>query len=296
MSTSALKRKRKSTFKALVFSSPYIIWSLLFFVYPAVWMVILVFSKWNFLDTPQWDGIHNIVRVLTSNLFWISIWNVFKFMLIYIPMVFICSILFALGLKKLKFGVVFVAISFFLAQAAPAVGYAIIFKTIFSQDGPINGFLAAYFNFTIPWFTNPTLAMLSIAIMVTWKFVGFYGIILYSGMNAIPDPIYEAAEVDGSGTLRTLFKITIPLLNSQLVLIMVLAIALGFGIFTEVYLITNGGPLNSTMMPLLVMYNTAFQQLDPTYSATMAIAVAIFSYVTIIVTRKIIEREVTLVS
>jgi len=295
MSKSTFNNKRKGTLKAFAFSSPYIVWSLLFFVYPVVWLVILVFIKWNFLNTPTWDGIHNIIRILTSDLFWISIWNVFKFMLFYIPMVFICSVLFALGLKKLKFGVLFVAISFFIAQAAPGVGYSIVFQNIFSQDGPVNGFLLNYFNFTIPWFTSPTLAMLSIAIMVTWKFVGFYGIILYSGMNGIPAPIYEAAEVDGSSKLRTLFKITIPLLNPQLVLIMVLAITLGFGIFTEVYMITGGGPLNSTMMPQLVMYNTAFLQLDPTFSATMAIAVAIISFITIIVTRKIIEREVTLV-
>jgi multiple sugar transport system permease protein len=296
MSKRIFKNKRRATFKAFGFSSVYIIFTLLFFVFPAVWMVVLVFSKWNFLGTPKWDGIHNIIRVFTDDIFWISVWNVFKFMVIYIPMVFISSVLFALGLKKLKFGVFFVAMCFFIAQAAPGVGYSIVFKNIFSPTGPINGFLFYYFNFTIPWFTSPTLSMVSIAIMVTWKFVGFYGIILYSGMNAIPQPIYEAAEVDGSSKLRTLFKITIPLLNPQLVMIMVLAITLGFGIFTEVYMITSGGPLNTTMMPMLVMYNTAFRKLDPTFSATMAIVVAIISYITIIVTRKIIEREVTIAS
>ncbi len=296
MSNKITKYKKGSGTKALGFTSTYLIFSLLFFVFPTIWLIILIFSKWNFLGTPQWDGVHNIIRVLTDDLFWVSIWNVYKFMLFYIPLVFICSILFALGLKRLKFGVTFIAMCFFIAQAAPGVGYSIVFKQIFSPDGPINGILFNWFNFTIPWFTSPTLSMLSIALMVTWKFVGFYGLIIYSGMNAIPESIYEAAEVDGASGFKTLWKITIPLLNSQLVMIMVLAITIAFGIFTEVYMITSGGPLNTTMMPMLIMYNTAFKKLDPTFSATMAIVVAVISYITIVVTRKAIEKEVVIAS
>ena len=292
------KHKKRKLFpgKALGFSSIYIIYAALFFAFPVIWMIVLVFTKWNFIGTPQWDGINNIIRVLTDSLFWQSMWNTFKFMLIYIPMVFTCSILFALGLKQLKFGVTFVAVCFFVAQAAPGVGYSIVFERIFSPEGPVNAFLFHHFHFTIPWFTSPTLSMVSVAIMVTWKFVGFYGIILFSGMNAIPAPIYEAAEVDGASKIKTLFKVTLPLLNPQLIMIMVLAITLAFGIFTEVYMITGGGPLNSTMMPMLVMYNTAFRKLDPTFSATMAVAVAIVSYLTIFITRKLFEKEVTIVS
>ncbi|MEI6055980.1 MAG: sugar ABC transporter permease [Lentisphaerota bacterium] len=285
----------KKTLKGWGFSSVYIIFSLLFFVYPVVWMLILMFSKWNFIGEPKWNGFHNIVRVLTDGLFWQSILNVFRFMVMYIPLVFISSVLFALGLKKLKYGKTFVALSFFVAQAAPGVAYSIIFSKIFSQDGPMNAFLYEHFGFVIPWFDSPTFAMLSIALIVTWKFVGYYGIILYSGMNAIPQSIYEAADIDGANGVKCFFKITLPLLNSQMVMIMVLAITLAFGVFTEAFLITGGGPLNSTMTPLLVMYNSAFRKLDPTFSATMAVAIAIISYLVIIITRKLIEKEVDLV-
>ncbi len=287
--------RRKETIRGWSFCSIYIIFSLLFFIFPFIWVFVLMFSKWNFIDTPQWDGINNIIRVLTNQMFWQSIWNVFRFMLYYIPLVLISSILFALGLKKLKYGKTFVALSFFVAQAAPGVAYSIIFCKIFSQDGPLNGFLIKYFNFSIPWFDSPTFAMLSVALIVTWKFVGYYGIILYSGMNAIPKSIYEAADIDGAGSCTRFFKLTIPLLNPQIVMIMVLAITLAFGIFTEAFLITGGGPLNTTMTPLLIMYNTAFRNIDPTFSATMAIAVAIISYAVILISRKLIEREVDLV-
>ena len=285
----------KKALKGWGFSSVYIIFSLLFFVYPVVWMLILMFSKWNFIGEPQWNGFHNIVRVFTDELFWQSILNVFRFMVMYIPLVFISSVLFALGLKKLKYGKTFVALSFFVAQAAPGVAYSIIFSKIFSQDGPMNAFFYEHFGFVIPWFDSPTCAMLSIALIVTWKFVGYYGIIIYSGMNAIPKSIYEAADIDGASSVKCFFKITLPLLNSQMVMIMVLAITLAFGVFTEAFLITGGGPLNSTMTPLLIMYNSAFRKLDPTFSATMAVAVAIISYLVILITRKLIEKEVDIV-
>lgn len=290
-----IKKQRGRNLTGWMFASPYLVFSLLFFAFPFIWMLVLMLTKWNFIDTPQWDGINNIVRVLSSSMFWNSIWNIFRFMIFYIPMVFICSVLFALGLKKLRFGKTFVALSFFVAQAAPGVAYSIIFTKIFSQDGPMNAFLYEHFGFSIPWFTSPTFAMFSIAIIVTWKFVGYYGIILYSGMNAIPASIYEAADIDGASGVKRFFKLTLPLLNSQIVMIMVLAITLAFGIFTEAFMITGGGPLNSTMTPLLIMYNTAFRKLDPTYSATMAVAVAVISYLTIVITRKIIERQVDLV-
>jgi multiple sugar transport system permease protein len=289
------KMKRNESLTAWWFSSTYIIFTLLFFVFPFVWMIVLMFVKWNFIGIPKWDGIHNIVRVLTDEMFWRSILNVFRFMIFYIPMVFICSILFAVGLKKLRFGKTFVAISFFVAQAAPGVAYSIIFTKIFDQSGPLNGFLYNCFGFTIPWFNDPTLAMFSIAIIVTWKFVGYYGIILYSGMNAIPNTIYEAADIDGAGGVKSFFKLTLPLLNPQIIMILVLVITLAFGVFTEAFLITGGGPLNSTMFPQLLMYNTAFRNIDPTFSATMGIAVAIISYLVIILSRKAIERKVDLV-
>ena len=289
------KIKRKENIKGWSFSSTYIIFTLLFFGFPFVWMFVLMFVKWNFIGTPHWDGVNNIIRVLTDELFWLTVWNTMRFMFFYIPMVFVCSILFAVGLSKLRFGKTFVAVSFFVAQAAPGVAYSIVFTKIFDQAGPLNNLLYNWFGFTIPWFDNPSLAMLSIAIIVTWKYVGYYGIILYSGMSAIPNSIYEAADIDGASGVKRFFKLTLPLLNPQIIMILVLAITLAFGIFTEAFMITGGGPMNSTMSPLLVMYNTAFRKLDPTFSATMAIVIAIISYLMIILTRKVIEKEVNLV-
>ena len=95
--------------------------------------------------------------------------------------------------------------------------------------------------------------------------------------------------------MTKLFKITLPLLNSQIVMVLVLAITVAFGIFTESYMITGGGPLQSTITPMLVMYETAFQRIDPTFAAAMSIFVALLSFGIIKVTRKLIEKDVEVV-
>jgi len=275
--------------------SIFLIYSLIFFVYPLVWMIILMFSKWNFISTPKFAGFYNIQTVLSSEIFWITILNTLRFMVFYIPIVLIASFLFALMLRRIKYGKTFIALSFLVAQVCSGVAYSIIFSKLLSPIGPINIFLNTHFHFTVPWFTSPNMAMFTIALIVTWKFVGYYGIIFYSGMNSISNSLYEAADLDGASKKRQFFGITLPLLNAQVVLVLVLSITLAFGLFTETFIITGGGPLSSTMTPMLVMYNAAFQQLQPTYAATMAVFVALISAGIVKVTKKIIERDVTIV-
>lgn len=286
---------KKEARKGLGISSIYLVYTAIFWGYPFVWLFILLFSRWRFVGTPQFAGLYNIQRVLTDPLFWKTVGNVFRFMLYYIPFVLLGSLLFAIALNKLKVGKTFVALSFLVANVSSGVAYSIMFSNLFSVNGPINRTLYNVFGITIPWFTSPQLAMFSISLIVIWKFIGYYGLILYAGLTAIPKSLYEAAELDGAGNLTKFFRITLPLLNPSIVMVMVLAITLAFGIFTEPYMITGGGPMRSTLTPMMHMITTAFQRMDPTYAATMAVFVAGISFGMIWVVRKVMEREVDLV-
>jgi len=244
---------------------------------------------------PQFVGFKNITRVLSDPLFWKTVVNVFRFMLYYIPLVLLGAMLFAIALNKLKYGKTFVTLSFLVANVSSGVAYSIMFSNLFAVNGPVNRLLYNLFGVTIPWFSSPSLAMFSIALIVIWKFIGYYGLILYAGLSAIPESLYEAAELDGANGFTKFFKITLPLLNPSIVMVMVLAITLAFGIFTEPYMITGGGPMRSTLTPMMHMITTAFQRMDPTYAATMAVFVAGISFGMVWLVRKIMEREVDLV-
>lgn len=233
--------------------------------------------------------------MVNDALFWTSMWNICRFLMWYIPIVFIASLLFAAGLRRIKYGKSFIALSFLLANISSGVAYSIVFSKLFSEYGPVNQFLRESIGVSVPWFTNPDCAMLSIALIVTWKFVGYYGLILYSGMQAIPNDIYSAAMLDKTGRFKQGWAITLPMMNPQIVMVMVLAITVAFSIFTEPYLITGGGPLNSTTSPMVVMYEAAFQNMKPTWAATMSIIVAGCSFLAIWVFRKLFEKNIEIV-
>ena len=274
--------------------SGFIAFNLLFWLYPSLWLGLLSVSDWRFFGKLSLSGTKNFLFVVSDTEFWTSFWNVWRFMLYYIPISLAASLAFAIGLRHVRAGRTFIALCFLLAYISSGVSYSLVFSTVFSSTGPLNRFLQDQFGVTIPWLTDPSLAMLSVSLVITWKFVGYYGLIIYSGLNTIPQEIYDAAKLDGCPPLRTLLKVTVPMINTHLVTVVVLAITVAFAIFTEPFVMTGGGPMNSTTMPQLVMYETAFQRLQPGHAAMMAIITAVVSYCAIQLFRKFAERPVEL--
>ena len=273
----------------------FVVFNLVFWLYPSLWLALLSVSDWRFFGPLTFSGFKNFLFVLNDAEFWTAFMNVWRFMLLYIPISLTASIAFAIGLRQVRFGRTFIALSFLLAYISSGVSYSLVFSTIFSSTGPLNRFMQDAFGVTIPWLTDPHLAMLAVCLVITWKFVGYYGLILYAGLNTIPSEIYDAARLDHAGPLRTLVKVTLPMINTHLVTVVVLAITVAFAIFTEPFVMTGGGPMNSTTMPQLVMYETAFQRLQPGHAAMMAIMTALVSYGAIQLFRKFVEKPVEIV-
>ncbi len=290
-------KKRLKTVEAIKgwsLSGMYLVYTAIFWGYPFVWLIILALSKWNFLTPRRFIWFDNFIKLFQDELFWRVFINTFNFMLYFIPIVISFSLLFALGLKRVKLFRTFFILAFLVANVSSGVSYSIIFQKLFAVNGPLNDLTRALFGVTIPWFSSPQLATLSIAIMVTWKFIGYYGLIFFSGLQAIPQSLYEAAELDGAGKWTKFFKITVPLLNPSIVMVLVLSLTLTFGIFTEPFLITGGGPMRTTYTFQMLIYSTAFQKINPGYASSLAIVVALLSYGCVLLTRKLVEREVDL--
>lgn len=272
----------------------YLLFSAVFWAYPFIWLTILSFSDWRFFGAPRFSGLHNLLVVLRDPDFWGGLWNVIRFFSIYFPIAFAGSLGFAFGLKHVGRGKAFIALCFLLANISSGVAFSLVFTKLFSSTGPINNMVFSCFGFRIPWMSDPTLAMLAIALVVAWKFVGYYGLIIYSGLQTIPRDLYDAALLDSTPPLKRLFRITLPMINAQLIMVMVFTILVSFGIFTEPYLITGGGPLGRTNTPMMVIYETAFRRLQPGHAAMMSVIVATASYLLIRITRKLLERDVKL--
>jgi len=273
----------------------YLTHTAIFWGYPFVWMVMLAFSRWRFVGRPTFVGLANFLRILQDSNFIRIVLNTLNFLAYLIPMLLISSLIFAIALSRMRYFKTFVVMSFLVANVSSGVAYSIMFSNLFAVNGPLNRIVYSLFGFTIPWFSDPQLAVFSICLIVTWKFVGYYGMIIYAGLQAIPSSLFEAAKMDGASNWKIFWTITLPLLNPSLITVTVFATTLTFGIFTEPYMITGGGPMMRTMTLLIYMYNTAFRRIDPSYATVVAIAAAVMSFSLVIVIRRIFEREVALV-
>lgn len=277
-----------------LFVFPYIGYNAIFWIFPFVWGFVLALSRWNYLTPRRFVGLKNFFRLFYDPVFLDCTRNTFNFMLYFIPSVLACSLFLAILLNRVKYFKGFFSLGFLLAYVSSGVAYSLTFSMIFADYGPINNFLFHHFNFTIPWFSSPQLAMLSIVIVVVWKMIGYYGMILLAGLQSIPESVYEAAELDGANSWTKFWKITIPLLNPAITTIMVLAIILSFGIFTEPFMITEGGPMRRTYSFMLMVYINAFSKLQAGYASALALVIAALSFSCVWVVRKLIEREVSL--
>ena len=290
MSSALLKRMglRAGDLIALGF----VAFNVFFWLFPSLWLVFMSMSDWRFFGAPAFSGAKNFIYVVNDPEFQTAFVNVGRFMLYYIPITLASALAFALGLQHVGRGKAFIALCFLLAYISSGVSYSLVFAKVFASNGPINSFLQQSLGVSIPWLSTPSMALFSVSLVITWKFVGYYGLILYAGLNAIPKDIYDAAKLDHCSAWKTLFKVTLPMMNAHLVTVVVLAIAVAFAIFTEPYVMTGGGPMNSTTMPQLVMYETAFQRLRPGHAAMMAIITGVVSYLVIRLFRRFFERDV----
>ncbi len=271
-------------------SSPYLIYSLIFFLIPLAWSIYLVFLNWNLISpVRQFVGLKNFVEAATSsrvlNAFLVS----YKFMVIFVPIVMVASILLALILHHLpRFKPLF-AVGFFLPYLASGVVVSLVVRGFLSYTSPVNSFLRATFGRSPNWLGDPILAVLVISFMIVWKFAGYYGLIFLAGLQGIPDEMYEAASLDGAGSWTKFWRLTVPELYPAIYTVLILAVGMMFGIFTEPFVLTAGGPQGATQTWQLEIFYQAFQVFRAGYAATVAVINAVVTFISIIIIRRIIE-------
>jgi ABC-type sugar transport system permease subunit len=271
---------------------PYVIFFLAFVAYPLTFSVILVFHRWNIVSPMEWIGLKNFARLLDDPLFFVSLKNTLVFLAIHIPLQVVVALFFAFLLNARIPGRGFFRALYFLPVVVSGVVVTILWQQLYSYDyGVLNSILRALGIGPVPWIVDPAMAMPSIAIMATWKNVGIYIVLFLAGLQTIPRDLYEAASVDGATPARQFFSITLPMLNPTVVVIIVLSTIGGFSLFIEPYVLTGGGPMQSTLSGMLYIYNQGFYFSHMGYAATLGIVYAVIILLVVLLQRKVIERE-----
>ncbi len=285
---------RQSDKHGFWFVSPYVIFFLAFVAYPLVFSFILIFHRWNIVTPMEWVGLKNFSRLLNDPLFFKSITNTLTFLLIHIPLQIGIALMFALLLNtKVKLRGFFRAL-YFLPVIVSGVAVTILWQQLYSYDyGVLNTLLRSAGLPSVPWLIDSSWAMPSVAIMATWKNVGIYIVLFLVGLQNIPGELYEAASLDGASKLKQFRHITLPMLNPTVVVIIVLSTIGGFSLFIEPYVLTGGGPMQSTLSGMLYIYNQAFYFNHMGYAATLGFVFALVILVVVLVQRKVVETEAT---
>jgi ABC-type sugar transport system permease subunit len=240
----------------------------------------------------EWNGVDNWVRLFNDRLFWQSILNTLKFLVIHIPLQIVFALFLAEVLNQKIFMRGFFRAAFFMPVVVSGVVVTILWQQLYGYDtGVLNRLLVSLGLKKVGWLIDPEVAMVSIAIMATWKNVGLYVILFLVGLQTVPKQYYEAADLEGASHWQKFIKITIPMINPTIFMVFVLSTIGGFSLFIEPYILTGGGPLNSTLSAVLYIYKQAFEYYHMGYAASLGVFFAILIVMVVIIQKKFIEQD-----
>ncbi|HMG97119.1 MAG TPA: sugar ABC transporter permease [Gemmatimonadaceae bacterium] len=272
-------------------AAPYGLFLLVFAVYPMVFALVLVFLQWDLVTAPTFAGIDNVNLLAHDGRFWRAVANTFVFLSIHVPLQIVTALGLAIALNRQLVGRSFWRAAFFLPVVISGAVVAILWSNLYATDvGLINRLLVRIGIAPVPWLTDPTTAMPAIAVMVTWKNVGFYVIIYLAGLQYIPRSCQEAIELEGASAWQRFRYLTLPSLLPQTILVITLSTINGFQLFIEPYVMTGGGPLRRTYSVVLYLYTNAFAYQKMGYAATIGVALALIIGVVVFVQRRVIGK------
>lgn len=272
--------------------SPYIIHFLVFVAFPVGFSIYLTFNDWNIISPMKFIGLSNYKRLIHDSIFWKSLLNTLVFLAIHIPLQIIVALFLAEFLnQKIKFRGFFRA-AFFLPVIVSGVVVTILWQQLYGFDtGLLNRLLIKVGLSKIGWLTDPSWAMPSIAVMATWKNVGLYIVLFLVGLQTVPPQYYEAADLEGATHLQKFFRITLPVINPTIFMVVVLSTIGGFSLFIEPYVMTGGGPLNSTISSVLYIYKQGFFYYHMGYATTLGFFFAMLILAVVMIQKKFVEKE-----
>jgi multiple sugar transport system permease protein len=265
-----------------LFVLPAFLGFLLFFFLPILSGAVFSFTDFNGfnLDSLQFVKLENYNRLFSDDYFLNAFSNNLIYALLFTPLTLLLALFFAAVLNRVTFGRKFFRVCFFLPYISSMVSVAVIWKLIFSPNGPLSSMLMGLGVSEPPkWLMSSDWALYALIIIAVWKNFGYYMLILLAGMQTIPGYLYEAAEIDGASAFQRFRKITLPMLSPTIFLCIVMLLINSFQVFDLVNVLTRGGPGYATQVLVYRIYTEAF-----TYSHMgYACAISYFLFLVVLV-------------
>lgn len=297
--SAANRRKLAQLRTAALFVLPGLSLYLLFLVGPMLYSFRISFYDWKIVnpDQSEWLGLANYARALGNPIFRRAVLNTLAYALVTVPGQMVIGLFVALLLNQSIRGRAFFRLVYYLPVITSWVIVSLLFEYMFSgQAGLVNYLLRDVLHLipaNILWLADPVLAFVPIHLLGIWKGVGWTAVIYLAGLQAIPEHLYEAAEVDGAGALDRFLNITLPLLRPTIVFLVVVLTIGALNAYISNLLITNSGdPLDLTHFVLTLMYEATFNRLDFGYGAAISYLLTMFVFVISIFQIRLLRKQV----
>jgi multiple sugar transport system permease protein len=266
-----LRNKGENNRAGYIFIAPWLIGFLLLTLWPIMQSFYLSFTDYSLLADPEWSGLANYTKIFTNDDDFIKSLRVtFTFVLISVPLKLIFSLLVAIILnQKIRGMNLYRTAIYFPSLIGGSVAVSLLWRNIFGVEGYFNQILSWFGIAGTGWISNPDSALGTLVLLNIWQF-GSTMVIFLAGLKQIPQELYESASVDGASKVRKFFHITLPMLSPVMFFNLILGIIGSFQMFTAALIITKGGPMHSTYMYALFLYEKAFKHFQMGYASALA--------------------------
>lgn len=281
------------TLWAYIFISPFFISYAIFGLYPLVLSLYLSFADWKGVGPIKLVGLSNFVRVFGDQVFWQAILNGVILFILHVPLMLFLALALAVILnsrrvKGFQFFRTLIFLPFITNMAAAGFAFRILLT---KNNGLINIALGLLHIPPVPWLEGVWTARISLCLLIIWAWLGYNMVIMLAGLQTIPGDLTEAALVDGASHVQAFFHITIPLMRPVILFCTITSTIGSFGLFAEVASLTNGGPANATITPLIRIFNVAFRSLQMGYASSLAYTFFAIIFVLTLLQMRFFGRE-----
>ena len=258
--------------QTFLFLSPWLATLAAFYLFPVVYSLVLSLLNFNPLNpsATTWAGLANYAKAFRDPVLGKAAVNTLYFVAGTVPVTTVLALVLAILLNRSLPGQTFFRAGFFVPTLVSMVVLSLVFKQLYAQDGILNQALSLLGIQGKAWLLDERTALPGIMVMDVWSAIGYYMLLFLAGLQAIPRELYEAASIDGSSKLSQVFQITLPHLRPVALVVIVVNTIRSFQVFIEVFVMTRGGPLNSTLTVVYDLYERAFYRFEMGYASAIA--------------------------
>ncbi len=252
------------------------------------------FTQWDVVSSPEWVWLDNYIALWQSDLFWEVFRNTLYFILLAVPLSVACSLALALVANTGLKGITLFRTAYFLPVVSSMIAVALVWSWIYNPEyGLLNYLLQLLFGVKGPaWLDSTTWALPAMVIVTVWKGLGYSMVIFLAGLQNIPQDLYHAATIDGAGVWKRFRHITLPMLSPTTFFVIVITLINSFQVFEQTYVLTRGGPANSTLTMSYYIYQNAFQYFQMGKAAAISYVLFAAIFVVTLVQFRIQKRWV----